>query len=99
MAEHWCDRGGERWPLDQFAGAKLDMDRPVMMAGAVYAHAAGRASEGGAYTRRTRFYALAWHAFRAGPDPGDAIRWTAVRPHARPMPCRAALRRLPCRVR
>eukprot|EP00892_Ulva_mutabilis_P005950 jgi/Ulvmu1/3727/UM172_0005.1 len=75
MAQHWCDRNETLWPVAQLANGKLDMDRPVVFAGAVYAHAAARASVPDAYTLRSRFYALSWHSFRAGPDPGKYVKW------------------------
>lgn len=58
----------------------MNLDRPVKLAGAVYAQAAQRATRSGAYTQRMRFYALAWHSFRAGPDPDNYIKWNFVRP-------------------
>ena len=79
MVPHWCDRNEELWPLEQLPGTKLDIDRPVVFSGAVYAHAAARASVPTAYTMRSRSYALAWHAFRAGPDPLNEIKWNFVR--------------------
>lgn len=79
MLEHWCDRGGSLWPLQQAAGAAVGLDSPVALLGAMYTTAVRRGGPRG-YTHRARAYALAWHALRAGPDPSESLSWDVVRP-------------------